>query len=108
MVQLQEKHIENLRFLVVQADCLILRSVPADPAPGGSRDHFGLVWIGPPVISSPIVPSRAALGPEAGWVPRAEHYIRRTARAPSVKQNGTCREVLLPMARADGLKYRGQ
>ena len=73
MVQLQEKHIEILRFLVVQADGLILRSFPADPAPGGSRDHFGLVWIGPPVISSLILPSRAALGPGAGWVPRAGH-----------------------------------
>ena len=108
MVQLQEKHIENLRFLVVQANCLILRSFPADPAPGGSRGHFGLVWIGPPVISSLILPSRAALGPGAGWVPRAGHYTQRTTRAPSVKQNGACRELLLPMAQADGLKYRGQ
>ena len=107
MAQLLEKHIEKLRFLRGTGGRPYSQSFPANPAPGGSRGHFGLVWIGPPVISSLILTSWAALGPEAGWVPWAEHYIRRTARAPSVKQSGTCREVFLPMAQADGPKHRG-
>ena len=69
------------------------------------------LWIGldwPPVISSLILPSWAALGPGAGWVPRVEHHSRRTIQAPPLKQNSACREVLLPMAQADGLKYQEQ